>query len=570
MKSALHRLLSVILVLTMCLMLTTGISASDEISNGTKVVVLLDESKVQYSDSDQTIQFKVATTEDIAFDGISYYLACSCDGALFKSVDSTIGREAYTCSFTQNTLDTKDGKPFVTYYQSDGENMVDNLLGLFTVTIPGGTEAGTYSISVEELDLTHDYGDEYANNLSASATLTIENAVVAPTYTVTWKTADGAEVIETDEGVDEGTKPEFDGAEPSKAADDQYNYIFAGWATEPNQETGTVAADLPAVNDDTVYYAAFSKTTRTYTVIFQNHDGEVLQSSEVPYGETPEYNGESTPEKAPDDTCDSYIFTGWTPEITAVNADTTYTAAFEAHTHDFYVAEPTWNWKAINGTWYATATFTCYCGETKAETADVVKTEGTETDTYTATFGEYSNVKSVTKNYVVTYDGKDTTYVYGQPCNLTAAEASDWYVGETLMASGTTTYSFAVTASVTVTSSPSEKAEQEPVITATITSPEAKKAVFNAKWSMSQSCSVKSVTVYRGNSSKANLVDADLLVSKGTKKVVDLLVSNGDYTLNLSNLTTGKYQNVIIVVTYTDASGETKELRSSVVNVKIS
>lgn len=56
-------------------------------------------------------------------------------------------------------------------------------------------------------------------------------------------------------------------------------------------------------------------------------NGEAVETDEgVPYGTTPEYNGE-TPDSYFDGE-NEYIFSGWTPEITAVTDDATYTAAY--------------------------------------------------------------------------------------------------------------------------------------------------------------------------------------------------------------------------------------------------
>ena len=56
-------------------------------------------------------------------------------------------------------------------------------------------------------------------------------------------------------------------------------------------------------------------------------NGESVETDEgVPYGTTPEYNGE-TPDSYFDGE-NEYIFSGWTPEITAVTDDATYTAAY--------------------------------------------------------------------------------------------------------------------------------------------------------------------------------------------------------------------------------------------------
>ena len=69
-------------------------------------------------------------------------------------------------------------------------------------------------------------------------------------------------------------------------------------------------------------------TADLYTVKFVDEDGAELQSSEWEYGETPSYSGE-TPTKEADDWY-SYEFKGWTPEITEVTGNATYTATYTA------------------------------------------------------------------------------------------------------------------------------------------------------------------------------------------------------------------------------------------------
>ncbi|MBR3147274.1 MAG: InlB B-repeat-containing protein, partial [Eubacterium sp.] len=95
---------------------------------------------------------------------------------------------------------------------------------------------------------------------------------------VIWKSQDGSETLEEDKGVSVGTKPSFDKADPTKEETALYTYTFEGWAREPNQETGTKEADLPEITaTDTVvtYYAAFSKTPKTYTVTYTADNGTI-------------------------------------------------------------------------------------------------------------------------------------------------------------------------------------------------------------------------------------------------------------------------------------------------------
>ena len=64
----------------------------------------------------------------------------------------------------------------------------------------------------------------------------------------------------------------------------------------------------------------------SYTVSWVNEDGTVLATEEYEGGEMPTYKGE-TPTKADDDKY-TYTFNGWSPVVSTVTADTTYTATY--------------------------------------------------------------------------------------------------------------------------------------------------------------------------------------------------------------------------------------------------
>lgn len=224
---------------------------------------------------------------------------------------------------------------------------------------------------------------------------------IANTYTITWMGADG-ELMQTT--VQHGETPVYSGATPTKDATVDKTYTFKGWNPEITEAT-----------EDTTYTAQFEETTRTYTVKFFNADGTLLESKQVEYGTVPnlgctptlegnsqysytfktwspklapvtgdaEYcatytktvnkytvtwiiDGDSTEETyeygkmpahadpvkaATDDTV--YTFKGWTPALSIVTGNVTYTAQFDAitkHTVSYELAGGT---PAIDSAKYA-------------------------------------------------------------------------------------------------------------------------------------------------------------------------------------------------------------------------
>lgn len=134
---------------------------------------------------------------------------------------------------------------------------------------------------------------------------------------------------------------------PTKTADAQYTYTFAGWSKE---DDNTVDADArSAVTADRNVYACYTQTLRTYTVYFYNGTTLLQTVQNVAYGSSATYTG-STPVNSEDA---SLAFLGWSPQPTNITGNTSCYAQFET---PVVVAEITDSWDTIianidNGTY---------------------------------------------------------------------------------------------------------------------------------------------------------------------------------------------------------------------------
>ena len=167
-----------------------------------------------------------------------------------------------------------------------------------------------------------------------------------------YKTWDGSSIVKTVACVD-GVPQEDAPSGPARTSTAQYNYTFIGWSKYTDSETAD--ANLNEVNKaDHSFYAAYSKAVRSYTINFvkaSDDGGGTLETKTVAYGQTPSYTG-TTPTTTKGSATD-YPFEGWTPTITTVTGDATYTAKFGSPVE---IAEISDSWDTIienieNGTY---------------------------------------------------------------------------------------------------------------------------------------------------------------------------------------------------------------------------
>lgn len=137
--------------------------------------------------------------------------------------------------------------------------------------------------------------------------------------TLSYYSWDGQTLITT-ETIADGGNGTYAGT-PSRTSTAQYSYDFIGWSLYQDQSVADPTA-TQNVGADRSVYAAYSHTTRTYTITWKNANGTVLETDQnVPYGSTPTYNG-ATP------TQDGQSSTGWNPSVSTVVGDQIYTAVY--------------------------------------------------------------------------------------------------------------------------------------------------------------------------------------------------------------------------------------------------
>ena len=143
------------------------------------------------------------------------------------------------------------------------------------------------------------------------------------TLTLRYWNTEGTEVLYT-ETVEKGQNGTYSG-QPSHAPTARWSYVFAGWNTRRNADTADDNA-LVNITTNRNVYAAYTKTVRTYTVVFRNDNGVQLQMiGNVAWGSDVTYTGE-TPVHSSDPT--NMEFIGFSPDGTHITGDTSCVAQY--------------------------------------------------------------------------------------------------------------------------------------------------------------------------------------------------------------------------------------------------
>ncbi len=221
-----------------------------------------------------------------------------------------------------------------------------------------------------------------------------ENTVLDAVYeikTFVVKFVNGDSVLQSEELV-YGSLPEYTGETPTKAATDQYTYMFKGWSP-------TIAN----VSGAKTYTAVFDSVVNKYLITFMHGENE-LQSDEVEYGKTPTEPMVTLPKNTAQYT---YSFDGWDKPIVAVTGAETYYAVINRTLNKYEIT-----FKDYDGSILKTAVQYDY----GTPSINIVKPSNSvrqETAKYTYTFKGWSpTIADVTENavYVAEYDSTIQEY----------------------------------------------------------------------------------------------------------------------------------------------------------------
>ncbi len=142
------------------------------------------------------------------------------------------------------------------------------------------------------------------------------SASISSAPVVTFYDHDGKTVLFSTQ-VQKGSTAYYGGIDPTREADAQYSYVFSGWTDAQGKD-----ANLSNIQANTAFYAKYSEKLNRYTITW-NVAGERITET-YDYGQMPYYEAKRVYR---DDTY-AYTFSGWSPSVSKVTGDATYTAQY--------------------------------------------------------------------------------------------------------------------------------------------------------------------------------------------------------------------------------------------------
>lgn len=139
-----------------------------------------------------------------------------------------------------------------------------------TYTVNGTTVTATPTTATAQYTYAFSEWQNLPATVNGDATVTAVFTRTTNKYTITWKNGDN--VLETDNNVEYGATPQYNGATPTKAATAQYTYTHNGWTPS-----------VVAVTGNAEYTATFAETPRTYTITLNTNGGTINAGNVTSY-----------------------------------------------------------------------------------------------------------------------------------------------------------------------------------------------------------------------------------------------------------------------------------------------
>lgn len=179
MKKYLKQVLTWILCFTMCLGNAVAVHAANESNTpGITFSVELDTDEITASAQDQTVIMRLIASAAVDVDGMAFTVSQN-EALSFTAVSGGAGIGA----FAEADVNFETG--YAAWSSSDSENVEDvTELAVITFTVPANTPVGEYTVGIEGLELTKDYGTTvWEETASATAILKVTEATDAEGYT---------------------------------------------------------------------------------------------------------------------------------------------------------------------------------------------------------------------------------------------------------------------------------------------------------------------------------------------------------------------------------------------------
>lgn len=257
------------------------------------------------------------TTEVFTFSHWDPAPVAAFEPAAYSAVFTSSARP-YTITFVRKAV-SEDGKSLVDVTTTDSVPYGESPIGSFP--------AVDQTLTTESTIYTFDSWTPAMHDVDGPETYTATYTTAPRTYPITWKWTevmeDNAIEVSTKKDLNYGADPsEFEPSIPKKFTTYNSVYEFDCWDKSYSTVTG-----------EATYTATYKVSKRTFTVTWNDDEGNLIDTTEVAYGDVPSHDN---PTKKP--TVDTvFSFLGWDPEPAEIYGPETYTATFESATRKYDV-----------------------------------------------------------------------------------------------------------------------------------------------------------------------------------------------------------------------------------------